>query len=512
MFSKESAPKSIIKNIVTLDAYKDKNYLFKDDIYKPLKKIAFNTSNLLVSYVSNKDIISMSVGLSRSIADEDIADILDIKAYEELGLDQANSYNISSLEMEDDGEGDERLYHIVVAESEELDKLYLPIKQESKYIDLIVPAPLLYKSLYVKEILEDKKVHCFVYFTEDDAFVTIYKNGEYLYSKSIEYSLEQIYDKYCELLGEKVDEKEFFLILESEGMRTTDEDYQENFQKIFSEVFITINDIIIYVKRAFDLDTIHQMFIGTVRGPILGIDEYSQNYLGLESSEFNFNYNLTTDEWYIDQMHYLMLLSGLIYLDDEEAFVNLSTYPRAPSFVNRTSGQFIISTFAAISLSLAYPLYYLVGAYVNDAKIYALNLENKELNIESSKYKKILSEKKLIIKGLDEKVKLLSGQYEGKTKTLQAIYDKKVNYRLKSGMFHKLSEELAQFEVHVEELKSEDDTIWISLVSSDDRKFTEVIKFISDTRFEEIVDISIKEIRKDPISKYYKGLLKVELK
>jgi len=499
MFSKESAPKSIIKNIVTLDAYSDNNYLFKDDAYQPLKKLAFNTANLLVSYVRNKDIISMNVGLSRGIADEDVADILDIKAYEELGLDQATSYNISFTELEDDGEGDERFYNIVVIESEDLDNLYLPIKQETKYIDLITPAPLLYKSLYIKEILEDDKIHCFVYFTENDAFVTIYKNGDYLYSKSIEFSLEQIYDKYCELLGEKADEKEFFSILESEGMRTTNDSYQENF-------------IIIYVKRAFDLDTIHQMYIGTVRGSILGIDEYSQNYLGLDSSEFNFNYNVTTDEWYIDQMHYLMLLSGLIYLEDDNAFLNLSTYPRAPSFINRTSGQFIISTFAAISLSLAYPLYYLVGSYVNDAKIYALNLENQELTAEANKYKKILSEKKLIIKGLDKKIKLLASQYQGKTKTLKAIYKKKVNYRLKSGMFHRLAEDLAKFEVNVEKIKSENDTMWISLVSSDDRKFTEVIKYISDTRFEEIINISIDKIIKDPISKYYKGLLKVELK
>ncbi len=75
-------------------------------------------------------------------------------------------------------------------------------------------------------------------------------------------------------------------------------------------------------------------------------------------------------------------------------------YPRAPSFVNRASGQFIISTFAAVSLSLAYPLVYLVGSYVNDAKIYALTIENNKLTAESTKYKKILSEKKNTISGI----------------------------------------------------------------------------------------------------------------
>ena len=510
MFLKKSSSESTVKNVITLNAYTEKSYGFKNDLFKPLDKLTYNTSNFITSYVNNKDIITTSVHLSRSIPEEDIADILDIKAYEELGLDQANTYVISSIEVESTGE--EREYHIFVAEPEALDELYLPIKEETKYIDLIVPAPLLYRSLYTKEILQDNNTHCFVYFTQNDAFVTIYANGQYLYSKSIEYSLEQIYDKYCESIGEKVDEKEFYTILESEGIKTTNNDYQQNFMKIFAEVFITINDIIIYAKRAFNLDTIDQMFIGSENGPIIGLDDYSQNYLGLHSSDFNFNYHVTSEEWYTDQLQYLMLLSSFDYMEDESSLVNLTMYPRAPSFVNRASGQFIISTFAAVSLSLAYPLVYLVGSYVNDAKIYALTIENNKLTTEANKYKKILSDKKNQIKGLDEKIKVLSTTYNGKSQTLTSIYDKKVNYRLKSGTFHTIAEELSQFEVNVDRMKSEKDTLWLSLVSTDDRKFTEVIKYMSDTHFDEINEIDIERIQKDTASNYYRGLLKVELK
>jgi len=52
----------------------------------------------------------------------------------------------------------------------------------------------------------------------------------------------------------------------------------------------------------------------------------------------------------------------------------------------------------------------------------------------------------------------------------------------------------------------------LSIISSDDRKFTEVIKYISDTHFNEINQIDIELIEKSPDSSYYKGLLKVELK
>ena len=499
-----------VKNVMAVNAYADKYYIFKNDTFESLNKLTYNTSNFIVSYLSNKDMINTTVYISRSIPEEDIADILDIKAYEELGLDQASDYIISSIEVESTGE--EREFHIFVAEPNVLNELYLPIKHQTKYLDLVIPAPLLYKVLYKKEILDDKGTHCFIYFTKQDAFITLYRNGEFLYSKSIEYSLEQIYDKFCDIVGEKVDENEFFSVLESEGLKTTNHEYQQNLVKIFGEIFITINDIIIYTKRAFQLDSINQMFIGSVKGPIIGLDEYSQNYLGLQSADLNFNYNINNDEWYTDQLQYLMLLSSFDYMEDEESIVNLTMFPRAPSFVNRASGQFIIATFAAISIGLAYPLVYLVGSYVNDAKIYALTLQNNNLQSESEKYKKILGIKKKEIEVLDQKIGKLSTRYQAKTKTLTSIYDKKVNYRLKSGIFHQIAEELTKFDVNVDMLYSENDTLWASLVSSSDRKITELIKYISETHFDEIDQIDIEVIEKDADNHYYKGLLKVDLR
>ncbi len=502
--------KSDVKNIVILDAYSDKKYIFKGEKLEPLKKFTYNKSNFISSYISNKDVITTTIELSRSIPEEDIRDILDIKAYEELGLDQAMDYVISYSEV--DTTAEEREFHIFVAQPEVLESLFMPVKEQTKYLDLIIPAPLLYKALYKREILQDRGVHCFVYFNTYDASVTFYSNGEYLYSKSIDFSLEHMYDKYCELVGEKVDEKEFFTVLESEGLKTTDSTYQKNLMKIFGEVFITINDIIIYVKRAFKLESIDNMFIGSVQGPIIGLDDYSENYLGLQSADFNFDYHISSNEWYTDQLQYLMLLSSLDYLEDEASVVNLTMFPRPPSFVNRASGQFIIATVAAISLGLAYPLVYLVGSYANDAKIYALKIQDNKLSAEANKYKQILGKKKKIISGLDKRIANLSRTYNGKTKTLTSIYDKKVNYRLKSEIFYMIANDLAKHDVHVDMIHTKDNTLWLSLISSNDRKLTELIKDISHRHFKELNSIDIELIKKDPKSAYYKGLLKVELR
>ena len=510
MFFSKKLSESSVKNIITVNAYAGKYYIFKNNIFKPLNKLKYNTLNFNASYLSNKDVIHTTISLSRSIAEEDIADILDIKAYEELGLDQATEYVISSREVESFGE--EREFNIFVAEPHVLEELYLPIKKQTKYIDLLVPAPLLYTVLYKKEILQENGTHCFIYFTKKDAFVTLYKDGKFLYSKSIGFSLEQIYDKYCELFGEKVDEKEFFSILKSEGLKASNNKYQENLIKIFSEVFSTINDIIIYAKRAFQIEMIDQVYIGSVQGPIVGLNEYSQNYLSSESVDLNFNYHVDSDEWYTDQLQYMMLLSVFDYLEDETSIVNLTMFPRPPSFANRASGQFLIATFAAIFVGLLYPLLYLTGSYANDAKIYALNIENKKLQKETDKYKKILGAKKKEIEIQDAKIDKLATQYNGKTKTLTAIYDKKVNYRLKSEMFYTIAKEVRKFDMNVEMISSKDDVLSVFLVSESDRKITELIKYISDVHFDEISQIDIKLIEKNVENSYFKGLLRIELK
>jgi len=510
MFARDSSKKLNIKNIVTYSVYDDKKYMLKGNAFKPLKSFAYNTLNFITTYVSTKDIISTKVYISRTIPEEDILDIIDIKAYEELGLDSSCNYIISSSEIYH--EGKEREFHIFAIEPEVLDNYYYVVKEKTKFIDLIIPAPLLFKSLYTHQIIPNSDVQSFVYFTTKDAFITFYKNGEYLYTKSIEYSLERIYEKYCEIIGEKVDDEEFFSLLISEKLNTTKTKYSEHLMEIFRDVFIAINDVIISTKRTFKLETIDHLYIGSSLGTIIGLDEYSQNYLGLNSSEFNFKYLIKTNERYTDQLQYLMVLNALDYLDDDHGQINLTIYPRPPSFTNRASGQFIIAIFMAISLSLAYPLYYLFASYNNDTKNFILKKQNKKLIVKNNKYKGILGKKKEAIKNLNQRTDKLTNKYNLKIKMLTAIYNKKVNYRLKSEIFYNLANELHQYDVNVDNIYSKEDSIYVSMVGSDENKLTKFIKYISYKYFNDIRKIDIEKIYKDSETARYKGLLKVELR
>ena len=495
------------KNIITINPYINSYYEYKSQEFKKLDKLTYNDKQFTIAYATNRDLIIASLDVGYDVDLEEIEDTIYMKAYEELGLDEEKEYTIHHQKANDDE--DSSLYNVFISESEIIDSHLSSLVDDTKYIDLLIPAPLLYGTLYNNNILENRDAHCYIYFTMKDAFVTVYKDGQFIYSKSIEFSLEQIYDKYCALVGEKIDKEEFFEVLESEGLKTTNSVYQQNLMKLFGEVFLQINDIIIYTKRAYNIPNISKLFLGSVKSPIIGLGDYGYNYLGIPTFNLDFNFDIKNDEWYVDQLQYLMMKSGLDYLDGAKNIINISTYPRPPIFTKRASGQFILSVIGASLLAIGIPLGYLVPAYMNEAYNLKLNVDDQQLTTEVKKYKKILSDKQAVIKVEKKKLKDLQVIFESKAKTLTSIHEKKVNYNFKSDFLHTFAKDLRKYSVHVEKIVSNQDEFTLHLLSSDEKSITKYIKYVSKEYSMTIKNIDIKRIEIDDKDKFYRGILKV---
>ena len=149
---------------------------------------------------------------------------------------------------------------------------------------------------------------------------------------------------------------------------------------------------------------------------------------------------------------------------------------------------------------------------MNDATNLVLTNQESALKAESGKYKKILGAKKKEMKKLDGIIADKSKIYHAKEKTLSSIYDKKVNYRLKSELLYNFAIDIEKFDVNIDALSSSDDSFTFSLLSKDDKEITRLIKHISDVHFDEIDSIDIEMISKAPESEYYMGILKVDLR
>jgi len=498
------------KNIITINPYIDSFYEYKHQEFKKAKSLSYSDKNYTISYLTNKDMIIASMDAGYAVPDEELESFFYEKAYEELGLDEEKEYVIYSQKRDEDPNS--FVYNIFIVEPDKMAEQFQTVLKESKYIDLLLPAPLLFKTLYTHQVLENRDTHCYIYFTMKDAFVSLYKDGNFLYSKSLEYSLEQIYEKYCALIGEKIDKKEFFDVLNSEGLKTSNQQYQQNLMKVFGDIFLQINDIVIYAKRAYNIESIQKLFLGSVHSPIIGLSDYGYNYLGIPAFNLDFNFDIKNDEWYVDQLQYLMLKSGLDYLNEPKKVLNLSEYPRAPIFAKRPSGQFIISFVTATLVALGLPLLYLVPAYSLEAYNLKLSADNRVLEDDANRYKQILAEKKKVLDRQKKEFQRLETIFNQKAKTLTAVYNKKVNYKLKSNYFFIFSKDLTKFDVYLEEVFSENDNFTFHLISKDEKNITKYIKHVSKQYFNEIESIDIKRIEFNEEDLNYHGTLKVNYK
>jgi len=512
IMSKENIDNRIkkYKHITTINPYIESFYEYRSNKLKKSNKLTYNDKSYTISYVSNKDLIIASLDVGYALSEDELEGYFFDKAYEELGLDEEKEYLIDYQKQNDDKES--FVYNLFISESEKIENTFSKVLAETKYIDLLIPAPLLFKTLYKNEVLENQDAHCYIYFTMKDAFVAIYKDGNFIYSKSLEYSLEQIYEKYCALIGERVEEKEFFEILNSEGLKTTNMSYQENLMKIFSDVFLQINDIVIYAKRAYNIDSIQKLFLGSVNSPIIGLSDYGYNYLGIPAFNLDFNFDIKNDEWYVDQLQYLMVKSGLDYIEEPHKTLNVSVYPRPPIFVKRASGQFIITFIVSSVVALGAPLFYLVPAYSLEAYNSTLVSEEKTLSTDAAKYKKDIAEKLGTISAKEKELKGLEAIFNRKAGTLSAVFDKKVNYNFKSNFLYIFSKDLEKFKLNLKQISSKEDSFTLDIISEDEKFITQYIKYVSKKYFNDIDKIDIKRIEFDEKTSIYRGTLKVDYK
>jgi len=95
-------------------------------------------------------------GISSFLNNETSPEFKKDKVYDELALDQALTYQIKYIETFDNLDEDNRHFHVFVVDPSTLKETFSTFVDKIKYIDIIIPVPLLIKSLYSKDIMYHK--------------------------------------------------------------------------------------------------------------------------------------------------------------------------------------------------------------------------------------------------------------------------------------------------------------------------------------------------------------------
>jgi len=500
-------------SILSIDPYRDTYLSGSSNSINEVKSPQFAKEQFTISYLNTKAFITSQISLSKNIPDEDIFDTITMKTYDELGLDEAVAYSIQYVEAFNHIDEEYRNFHVFVVDPLSIENTFVNVIDKIKYIDTIIPTPLLLKSLYTKEIILTGGVHCFVYFQENDAFVTLYSEKEFLYTKSIHYSLHEMHEKFCELYGEKISYDVFKDFFSKQNLKETKSDYKPYFIKLYKEIFASINDILTYAKRAFDIEKFEHLYIGTQIETVMQFDEMIEAELNIKASDFNFTYGFENNDLYVDQLHYLMQL--YVSLSEEEKYhTNFTTYHRPPRFIKRDSGKFLTLIAASFVIAFAYPVTYWSLTYTQ--MLQKRLLENKYQQIHHEK-----TIREAMIRGkLADKTKvstlltLESKEYLEKKNTLMKIHDVKVNYPMKAMLLALFTKDLNTYKVNLQNItyKQTDSSkeFTLSLNASKDKMITQLIEYLTkvhDGKFK----FSLEEILYNEDEKRYVSELKVAI-
>ena len=464
-------------SIATYDPYLQTSYAFSNNKIFPTELSRANKNSFFISYIKYKDITVGSVEIPISTEEDDTSNLITIKAYEQFNLDPAIEYKIVYNEVPNIS-SETKIFNVFISDVLSTDKLFSLAIKKIPFIDYVVAAPLAFDVLYKKNILSAQDTEAFIVIQEDDAFIAVYQNGEYIQSRPLRYSIKGISEKFATLSGDKLNDSAFLDIIK-DGTNTPDDKNKNFITEIFDEIAYYIGDITNSLSRfsGSNISSIHIVTDATMGD----FAEFMQEKLNIPTKNLELNIAINSKEIEISDIHSIMVVNAQYYKEAQENDFNFSNFLRPPPLSQRNSGKLIMYALVGLLLGLLHPLYLYISGIITD-----VDTADKKSEYEINNADKIRIESALA--AADQQIlntsKLIEAEQERinfRKNTINEIYDKKVNYPMKGIVLFELSNLINNKDIQTAKINNSDRNMTVTLVSKDEKKLTELIQNVSNS-------------------------------
>ena len=382
--------------------YLSKNYIYINEDGRVVRKELSHEKGIVTSSIGYKHILNVTFKLPKDIEKE----MLEIEAekyvFTEGSLDYNKEYKINYIFREYD---DYYNVEAFVVETEVLKKEFEKYLKIFKYIDFISAKPFVFKSYY--EIINDKpKNDAFIYFSEDEAFLSCFEKGKFVFVKSI--TKLSALAKQLNITVEQTVE-----LLQKNGLNSESYEDEQTYsvvESFFSQFFMKVNNLINYSISYYGLSKIERIFFYS-SFEIKGLYENYVDFWNLSGIEFK---KLEINSEY-DPFDYTALIYNSKHYENEHE--NFTIFPKPKPLYKTKSGIFAILSLILLLLISGDALY----------KYNLIQKQEKKIMILKSKIARKSREYKMLqlaIKKYKNKLSKLQSENSDIQKQISDIYDK----------------------------------------------------------------------------------------
>ncbi|MDD7323146.1 MAG: hypothetical protein SOU37_06450 [Campylobacter lanienae] len=447
-------------SIISIDVAKSLAYCFEENSLKVLSLQKANKDATNIVSVKLKDIQNTHV---QSILNgEDLQKDIVVQTRKNLSLDDEAEYIVKSRII------GENSYESYALNYEVLSEGLQDVVSELRYIDKIIPDPFLFEGLYEAKILNADETHCFLFLDDDDAFLALYNNGKFGFTRGFSmYSLTNLCEQYKNNTGADIELRDFLNLLKNEGVNGA-------FFSVLDDMAFYISDIFNSIASQANAD-ISKVFIGSSIGAIPGLANLINQKLYIETIDFDFNKKFEAGDLDPSCMNTIRYYYAKYILDDS---LNFTAFSRPPAFLKRDGGQFLVAVAVACVLGLITPIYELGSALfyfgINSFEESKLQDIKKELAKLEPVYESIKGQ----VDNQNKQINELEVSIATSKRLLDESQDKKFNYRSKAEFLSDISALISDVKVKSTHINFKNNEANIHIISDDDNKITALIEKI----------------------------------
>ncbi len=460
------------------------------------------------SRVEYEDIITYSFKVHKSISKEDLDIQVELKMYEDAGLKTNKQYKIDYIKKELDYE-ESYIIEVFALDIEKTKKSLVYLFSKTNRLDFLALPNLIFETLYSSKILSPQK-DIFVYIGEKESFLSIYKDGTYLSSATLN-SLEEISKEIQTKFSEPMTVQTLREILKEKGLdkkRYSESEIAlyDTLYAIFSDIFFKINNVAMHNRSIFGYDTIERIFLSTLDGRIKGLKEFTKS-IGFEKTELG-DFDLFKQKSDINFLEHIAAHYIFYKKNSNDNTHNLTFVEKRKPFYKTKAGSFVLFLIFCIFAFGSYPLYLflqhsnLIKQRDTLQSRYEI-LQNKTRNIKQK-----IAKSKMSIKTIKRAIKA----QEIKLSNLDKSIDKLINLTSPEEKSYKtillLDKYLKKYSLSLSGFEEKGSNHVILDIIAKYNKRDDIAKFMKDLLEKGFIEVSTKEIRLD--KNYY--ISKIEIK